>query len=153
MCQGCGFLQSSQQLGGADTMLTSMLVGKPGLQSLRDLPEIMQPGGSILRIYIQLFLMQGKACCFSTLAKNSFPERLQITAKWHLESLGTSCIGTWQKPWKGKVSSVARARLGTLQLAFLPGCWAVSTVLTLHTSLHLFFVPQCGPRAYSAGGD
>lgn len=27
MCQGCGFLQSSQQLGGADTVLNSVFVG------------------------------------------------------------------------------------------------------------------------------
>lgn len=133
-------------------LIPCLLVGKPRFQSSRDLPKTMQPGDGILRICIQLFLTQGKACSFSTLAK-SFPEKLQITAKWHLQSLGTSCIDTWQKARKAKVSSVARAQLGTLQLSLLPGCWTVSTVLALHTSLHLFFVPQCGPRAYSAGDN
>lgn len=152
MCRGCGFVLSPGQVGEADTVLNSMLqVVKPRLQSLRDLRKIMQPGGGIPEC-IQLFLMQGRACSFSTTVK-SFPERLQITAKWHLQSLGTSCIEIWQKPWKPKVSSMASTWLGTLQLSLLPGCWVVSMVLALHTRLHLFCVPQCGPTAYSSGGN
>lgn len=29
----------------------------------------------------------------------SFPERLQVTAKWHVQSLATSHIDIWQKLW------------------------------------------------------
>ena len=56
----------------------------------------------------------------------SFPERPQVTAKWHLQSPGTSCIDIWQKPWKPKASSVARAQLGALQFPLLPGHWAIA---------------------------